>query len=324
MRENPILAFFLVFLSAAAIFAGPETAATGSDNPPAVAATIKPLDGLVAAVMAGAGTPTLLIPGGESPHIHTVRPSEARVIASADLVFWIGPTLESSYAKTLKALARGKVVTMTEVPGIELLAERGAGIARHDHGDDHEVVRAGTDLDPSRVDPHIWLDPVNAKAMVRAIADALAEADPARADLYRSNAAKMDARLDALDSELKSELAGVRDIPFITYHDAYQYFERRYGLDNAGAVALSPEQQPGARHLSDLREVIANEKVVCVFTEPQFRPALAETLVTGTKARIGTLDPESQPAIAAGPDFYFGLMRALAKDLRACLAPSGG
>jgi len=323
MPKRRFLPFLLPFLSAAAIFAASGTASSARENPPDVAVTIKPLHGLVAAVMDGAGTPALLIPGGESPHIHAVRPSEARVIESADLVFWIGPTLESSYAKPLKALARGKVVAMTGAPGIALLAGRSAGVAPHGHGqadDGHEE----TGLDPNTVDPHFWLDPINAKAMVAVIAAALIETDPARADLYRGNAAKTEANLDALDSELQTELAPVRDIPFITYHDAYQYFERRYGLNNAGAVALSPEQQPGARHLSDLRRVIAEEHVVCVFTEPQFRPALAETLVAGTDTRIGTLDPESQPGIPAGPDFYFGLMRALAKDLTACLAPSGG
>ncbi len=323
MPKTGFSAFFAAIGFAAAIFAAPAQA-QGPESPPRVAVTIKPVHGLAAAVMEGIGTPALLLAGGDSPHTHAARPSEARLIEAADLVFWIGPMLETAYAKPIRALARGKIVTLAEAPGVELLPVRAAGIAAHeeDHDDedgDHSREPAGI-----AVDPHIWLDPVNAKAIVAAIADTLADADPRNAGAYRANATRTRARLEALNADIAAEVAPLRGVPFLTYHDAYQYFERRYGLANAGAIALSPEQQPGAKRLRALRKLIAAEGVVCVFTEPQFEPALAETLVAGTKARIASLDPEWRPELPPGPGFYFGLMRGLARDLRDCLAPSGG
>lgn len=312
---------FFAFFAAILLAAGVSAAAAAADRPPRVAVTIKPVHGLVAAVMEGIGTPALLVPAGDSPHTHAVRPSEARLIADADLVFWVGPTLETSYAKPMRALAKGTVVTLVETPGIDLLAVRVAGIAPHAHDDEDQDHEAPTGI---AIDPHIWLEPMNAKAIVAAAAAALAAADPANAETYRANASRTQARLDALDAEIKGGVAPVKGVPFLTYHDAYQYFERRYGLDNAGAITISPEQQPGLKRLRELRKLIADEGVVCVFTEPQFEPALAKTLVAGTTARIGTLDPESRPDISPGPDFYFGLMRGLAKDLTDCLTASGG
>ena len=273
--------------------------------------------------MEGVAVPALLVPAGDSPHTHTVRPSEARVIEDADLVFWIGAMLETSYAKPIRALARGEIVTLTEAPGIELLPVRAAGIAPHAHEHD-EAADHGEKPAGIAADPHIWLDPVNAKAIVAAAAQALIAVDPQNAEAYQANAARTQTRLDELDAQIKAEVAPVRDIPFLTYHDAYRYFEQRYGLNNAGAITISPEQQPGVRRLRALRQLIVEGGVVCVFTEPQFEPALAKTLVAGTEARIGTLDPESRPELPSGPDFYFGLMRGLAKDLRDCLAGSGG
>ena len=311
MPKSGFLLFSAFFLFATAIFAGESARAA---EPPKVAVTIKPLHSLVAAVMGDAGNPALLLSGGDSPHTHAARPSEARIIEDADLVFWIGPDLETAYAKPLRALVKGRIVTMIDSEGLELLPVREAGLAAHAR--DHE--------EGGNVDPHIWLDPVNAKAMVRAIAAALSEADPKRATLYGDNAVRTQARIDALNADLKAELAPVRTVSFLTYHDAFQYFERRYELTNIGAITISPEQPPGAKRLSALRAAIEEENVACVFTEPQFEPALAHTLVAGTGARIGTLDPETRPELAPGPDFYFGLMRALAHDLKACLAPSGG
>lgn len=317
---------FFAFLAAvgftAAVFTAPARAESPA-RPLQVAVTVKPVHSLVAAVMEGIGSPALLVPAGDSPHTHAVRPSEARVIENADLVFWVGPMLETSYAKPLRALARGRIVTLTETPGLELLPVRAAGIAAHgDRGE--EAGSYGGKPAGIAIDPHIWLDPVNAKAIVSAIADALAAADSQNAGLYRANAAKTQARLDELDGQIKAEVGPVRDIPFLTYHDAYQYFEWRYRLADAGAIAISPEQQPGAGRLRALRKLILANGVVCVFTEPQFEPALARTLVAGTKARLGTLDPESRLELPPGPDFYFGLMRGLARDLRDCLAASGG
>lgn len=241
-----------------------------------------------------------------------MRPSEAKTIESAQLLFWIGATLKSSFAKPIAALARGKVISLLDAPGMQVLPIRAAG-----------NIGEETDEKLGEPDPHVWLDPENARAMTRAIAAALEAADPAHAQAYAANAAEADRRLAALDAELREKLAPLRELPFIAYHDAYQYLERRYGLTDAGAVTLSPERAPGARRIDELRKIIKARQVRCVFTEPEFRPAIVRTLVAGTGAKIGTLDPEGAQ-IPAGPDFYFDLMRRVAESLRGCLTPSAG
>ncbi len=291
----------------------PPAALSAPADPPRVAVTIKPIHGLIAAVMDGVASPQLLITGADSPHTHALRPSEARLLESADLVFWIGPMMETSFAKPIAALARGKAVSLIEQSGLRLLPVRAAG--------DQAAQPAGEP--PGALDPHIWLDPDNAKAIARAAASALSAIDPGHGAIYAANAAKVEDRLAALDAEIKAELASVHDVPFITYHDAYQYFGRRYGFAFTSAVTISPEQAPGARRIRELRALIASRHIACVFTEPEFEPALAQTLVAGTGAKIATLDAELRPDLPAGPDFYFELMRGIASDLRACLAPPG-
>ena len=168
------------------------------------------------------------------------------------------------------------------------------------------------------MDGHAWLDPINAKTMADRIAQVLSAKDPAKAALYRTNADALKAKLDALDAELAKDLAPIAGRPFVVFHDALQYFERRYGLKAVGSIAISPEVAPGAKRLSALRSRVASLGAVCVFSEPQFDTRLADNVVEGTRARTGTIDPEGS-RIEPGPDLYFTLLRNLAKDLRACL-----
>jgi zinc transport system substrate-binding protein len=279
---------------------------------PRVAASIPPVHALVAGVMEGVGTPTLLVPPTASAHSFALRPSEARMLAQADLVFWIGPAYETFLEKPLAALAQaGKLVRLQEAPGLTLLEARGGGAweAHHDHGakpDDHDV------------DGHLFLDIDNAKAMVAAIAAALASADAENAQRYRGNADALAQKLDALDGELRGTLAAVKGRPFIVFHDAYQYFDRRYELNAVGSITVSPDRQPGAARLQRLRKKIGELKAVRVFAEPQFEPTLMQTVVAGTKARTGVLDYLGA-GIAPGPDHYAETMRALARSLTDCL-----
>ncbi len=297
---------------------GPATAA------PKVVASIKPVHSLVAGVMRDLGEPVLLITGGGSPHGFSLRPSEARALSEADVVFWVGGGLEASLAKPLAALAGGRaeVITLSQVEGLRLLKSRAGGTweapaESHDHGRD-----TGSHGADNQADLHLWLDPLNAIAIVRAAVAALARADPANAAGYRRNGADTIKEIEALDREIAGTLAPVRGRPYVVFHDAYQYFERRYRLSAAGAVAANPERPPGARRLSEIRSKIAALGAVCVFTEPQFRPALVDTLIAGTAARSAVLDPLGAD-LPAGPDAYFALMRSLAASLRDCLLPEG-
>lgn len=303
-----------------------------------VMVTIKPVHALVARVMDGAGTPGLLVSGSASPHTFAMKPSEARALHAATVFFRVSEQIEPFTRKILTSLpASVRVVTLADAKGVELLDKRGGDTFEvHDHGKDHNNRDShdGHDDDhgtkPSDHDDHardenavrdghVWLDPRNAKAMVDAIAAALGEADPANAATFNANAQRLKSELDALESEISASLAPVTSKPFVVFHDAYQYFERRFGLNAVGSITVSPEVQPSARRLKEIRQKITGLGASCVFAEPQFSQKLVNAVTEGTGARSGTLDPEGA-TIAEGPQAYMDLMRGLASGLKACLS----
>jgi zinc transport system substrate-binding protein len=300
---------------------------------PRVVVSIKPLHSLIAGVMAGVAVPELLLAGGESPHSYALRPSQAAYLAKADAIFWIGPQLEGFLARPLQSLGtKAKVVTLVEAPGIRLLPARSGGAwEAHDLEDDdhhgageekdhhHADEQAHAQQDHRGNDPHLWLDPQNAKVIARLAAVELGRLFPAQRTRLEDNAEAVAAQLDALDGELRQRLAPVQGRPFIVFHDAYQYFEARYGMSAAGAITLSPEQAPGAQRLREIRETIRARGARCVFAEPQFTPRLVATVIEGSGARQGVLDPDGGSGLEPGPQAYFMLMRQLGENLRACL-----
>jgi zinc transport system substrate-binding protein len=290
------------------LWAGAAVAEEG--RAPRVVASILPVHSLAAGVMAGVGAPVLLLPAAASPHTYSLRPSEAARLAEADVVFWIGPGLESFLAKPLATLAASaRVVALAEVEGV----------ARLSLGEEQEAPHEEEDHAHGAHDPHVWLDPDNARAMTRAIAATLAEADPLHAARYRANAERLDARIEALDDEIALRLAPLRGTGFVVFHDAYRHLVRQYGLAQRGVITIDPERGVGARRLADLRARIEAGEVACVFGEPQFRPDLVATLIEGTSARAGTLDPLGR-GLTPSPDAYFQLMRGLANALADCLS----
>jgi zinc transport system substrate-binding protein len=277
---------------------------------PRVVASIKPVHSLVAAVMGELGSPGLLVRGNASPHIHTLRPSDAAALEGADLVFWTGAELFLTDA--VATLAPGATsIALGETAGIELLPLREGGAFDDDHGD----VAAGQ----GRWDMHFWLDPANAAVMVGRIAEALAVADPENAAIYAANAQQEQRALRTLTASLDAALGPVRDKPFIVFHDAYQYFERRFGLSVTGTLTVLPDSPPGAQRIAELRDRVAHGEAVCVFAEPQFDRAILETIVAGTAARAGTLDPEGA-GLPEGPGLYAALLEELAGALLECLS----
>lgn len=291
-------------------------------------ASVPPLHSLVAGVMAGVAKPVLLIPGGASPHGASLRPSQARALATAQVVFWIGGGLETVLEKPLAALAgAARVVEVSAQPGIARLRLRRGG-AWKAHGDAAEAAeKAETETGdrggaPGAYNPHVWLDPVNARRIVEIAVAALGEADPGNAAAYLENGARLSRDLANLDRELAGLLGPVRGAPYVVFHDAFPYLERRYRLNAVAAVSLNPEVPPGARRLVELRRRIAGLGAVCLFGEPQFRPALLESLIRDTGARAGVLDPLGA-ALKPGPEAYFRLMRGLARALADCLGEAG-
>ena len=301
-------AIIMALLAIAIVAWGVRPAAAAA---PRVVVSIAPLHSLVAGVMAGVGRPHLLVAGGASPHDYTLRPSDARALAAADIVFRVGPGADGILDRPLAALAgRARVIRTIETPGVTVLPARAGGVfAPHDHGGDGA----------RSPDPHLWLEPANAAAIVAEAVAVLAAHDPARAATYRANGARSAARLAALRGELAAIVRPVAGTPFVVFHDAYQYFERAFGLAARGALTLATDRQPGVRRVAALRAAIVAGKAVCVFAEPQFPPALVATITAGTTARAGTLDPLGA-ALPPGPEHYFMLLRGLATALVDCLS----
>jgi zinc transport system substrate-binding protein len=293
-----------------------------------VVVTIKPLHALVTQVMSGVGVPELLVKGAASPHSYALKPSEARVLNNADLFFRMSETVESFTAKVVKSLPkRVEVVTLQDAPGMKLLAQRtGATFEPHSHGKDkaHGHGHSHSHDKPKKgdaIDGHAWLDPDNAKAMVDRIQQALGAKYPDHAAAFKTNAAALAAKLDALAAELDRDLKPIADKPYIVFHDAFQYLERRFGLNVVGSISINPEVPPSAKRLTELRRKIQSLSAVCVFAEPAFDRRLVDNLIEGTSARTGMLDAEGG-SLDPGPDLLFALMRKLASALKGCLAPT--
>jgi zinc transport system substrate-binding protein len=289
----------------------------------AVVATIKPVHALVAQVMGDTGQPKLLVGGTASPHTYSLKPSDAKALNNARLIFRVSEDIEPFTRKIVAALPKTvTVITLAGAPGLTLLDKRSGNTFEahdHDHGHDqgHGDHHEAETKDPVR-DAHIWLDPRNGVAMVKEITRALSEAAPDKAATFEANATAAIADIEAAATEIDAELASVKGKPFVVFHDAYQYFEERFKVPAAGAITISPEVQPSAKRLGEIRRKIKDLDVACVFAEPQFKSKLVATVVEGTGAKAGTLDPEGA-SIEAGPDAYVSLLKNLAQGLKGCL-----
>ena len=312
-----------ILLSLATLFlvSGPVAAKA----PPRIVASIPPVHALVAQVLAGVGEPYLMVKGTASPHSSVLKASDAAALERADLVFWMGPALEPFLGRALRPAARSvDAIDLSKIDGLIRHPIRAGAIWPPD---DHPAAKSrprGSDAGYTRdarggFDPHLWLSPVNAAMMIDHIAVAVAKRDPARAALYRRNASRARASLAALDAALARMLEPVRGRPFIVFHDAYQYFDRHYRLAAAGAILLHDGDRPGVKRLRDIRAAIAGRGIVCVFSERQTNSRLVSTVIEGTGARTGALDPLGVGQ-APGPRAYEEVLRDLAKRLVDCLA----
>ena len=440
-----------------------------------VVASVKPLHSLVSGVTEGVQKPDLIVKGAASPHTYSLKPSQAKQLEEADLVFWMGHELESFLEQPLEAIAtKAKVVELIDSQGLKRLDMREGGAfddhGHDDHGqgedseeghDDHageghafewagifklsaedytwtfakvdgdyadpmmkmvflrtssggeegieeqeEVAErlikqqssvrrnhdgrlipdeenayqlvfdanrnvtkmrinikkegyyafftehmpfefeagehflknvSGKDIEPTAQEPeaghhdhhghgefdvHVWLDPENAKVLVQEIKEALVELDPSNAGKYEANAKNLMLKLDRLISEISVKLASSKGKGFVLFHDAYQYFEERFGMTAVGSITVSPEVVPGASRIRELKDKIVELNAHCVFSEPQFQPKIVFTVAEGTQANTGVLDPLGA-SIADGPELYFTLIRDMANSLQECLSKRG-
>ena len=440
-----------------------------------VVASVKPLHSLVSGVTEGVQKPDLIVKGAASPHTYSLKPSQAKQLEEADLVFWMGHELESFLEQPLEAIAtKAKVVELIDSQGLKRLDMREGGAfddhGHDDHGqgehseeghDDHageghafewagifklsaedytwtfakvdgdyadpmmkmvflrtssggeegieeqeEVAErlikqqssvrrnhdgrlipdeenayqlvfdanrnvtkmrinikkegyyafftehmpfefeagehflknvSGKDIEPTAQEPeaghhdhhghggfdvHVWLDPENAKVLVQEIKEALVELDPSNAGKYEANAKNLMLKLDRLISEISVKLASSKGKGFVVFHDAYQYFEERFGMTAVGSITVSPEVVPGASRIRELKDKIVELNAHCVFSEPQFQPKIVFTVAEGTQANTGVLDPLGA-SISDGPELYFTLVRDMANSLQECLSKRG-
>ena len=294
-----------------------------------VVASIKPIHSLVSYVMDGVGTPSILVDGSSSPHTFQLKPSHAQMLQDADIVFWIGEDLESFLETPLESIAtNAKKITLMELDDIELLKFREKHIfeehAGHDdHGDEHEEGHDehedehghNDEHNHGEFDIHFWLDPAIAKVIVKNIADELSNIDVANKATYEANASKAISELDELIAETKLKIN--KNATYVVFHDAYQYFEERFGIEVLGALSVNPEILPGAKQLAEIREVIEHENVNCIFSEPQFNPSIAKTIAADTGVKAAVLDPlgaELDPS----KDLYFDLIADMASSFSGC------
>lgn len=325
----------LVPQSLAASLAASLLAGTALADVPNVAVDITPVHSLVSRVMEGVGEPSLIVASGASPHEYNLRPSEADALQNADLVFWVGHDLTPWLEDAIKTLASdATVVELIEANGTtELPMREGALFEAHqhhdeddaaehegeghdDHADHEEEDHAGHDHDGH--DPHAWLSPDNGAAWLNAIAAALSAADPDNAGAYYANAAAGREELTALRAEINGVLEPVRGGNFIVFHDAYQYFEVAFDFPASGAISVSDASDPSPARIAEIQARVADQNVTCIMSEPQFNPGIVASVMDGSDARTGVMDPLGS-GLEPGADLYPQLLRNLATSLANCL-----
>ncbi len=278
-----------------------------------VVASIKPIHSLVASVMEGVGTPELTVRGGSSPHTYSLAPTDAEALQNAKVIFWVGHEMEAFLEKPLEALPSGATV-------VSLMDNKSLGLfaVREGDGFDPDEHKGEEEHEHGEMDPHVWLDPRNAAVMVDEIAATLAKADPENAQRFIENAARTKQQLVVLESEIAQEVAPLKDKHFITFHDAFQYFEKRFEIPSSGAISIHPENPPGAKGVREIKDRLQSANVTCVFSEPQFDSKLVNLITEGTDVKTGVLDAEAG-TLEPGPALYGQLLRNIAKSLQECL-----
>ena len=308
-----------------------------------VVTSIKPIHSLVSYIMDGVGTPDLIVDGYNSPHGFSLKPSHAKMLQEADMVVYVGEGIEEFLEKPLESISKNSVkFELMNQSGIKKLKFRernifgdhddhddhGHGKKKkddHDDHDEHDKKAKKDDHDDhghddhghghGEFDPHIWLDPMNAKIIVKKVTNQLSKLDNENSSIYKSNSKKALKEIDKLIKEVKSSIN--KDAKVVVFHDAYQYFEKRFNVNIIGALTVNTDVLPGAEQLAEIREVIEHEKVTCVLSEPQFNPDIVKTIANDTKINSGVLDPLGAN-LNKGKNLYFNLIKNISASLKNC------
>ncbi|MDA9667617.1 zinc ABC transporter substrate-binding protein [Candidatus Pelagibacter sp.] len=310
-----------------------------------VVTSIKPLHSLASYLMDGVGKPDLIVDGYASPHGFSMKPSHAKMLQNADLIFWVGEDLENFLEKPLNSIAKkAEKIELIDIKGLNVLKFRERNIFdEHDDHDDHEghskkkkddhddhddhdghAKKKKDDHDDhndheghghGEYDPHIWLDPINAKVILKEMTEHLIENDSKNASTYKSNLDKALKDIDKLTMDVMTELN--QSVASIVFHDAYQYFEKRFNVNILGAFTVNTDVMPGAEQLAQIREIIEHDKVSCVFSEPQFNTDIIKAVAKDMNIKTGVIDPLGA-TLDPGKDLYFDLIRNMSASFKGC------
>ena len=312
-----------------------------------VVTSIKPLHSLASYLMDGVAKPDLIVDGYASPHGFSMKPSHAKMLQNADLIFWVGEDLENFLEKPLSSIAKkAEKIELMETKGLQVLKFRERNIFdEHDDHDDHDdhdghAKKKKDDHDDhddhdghakkkdghddhddheghahGEFDPHIWLDPINAKVILNEMVEHLIENDPKNEAKYKSNLDKALKDIDKLTIDVMTELSN--SVSSIVFHDAYQYFEKRFNVNVLGAFTVNTDVMPGAEQLVEIREIIEHDKVSCVFSEPQFNPDIIKAVAKDMNIKTGVIDPLGA-TLNPGKDLYFDLIRNMSSSFKGC------
>jgi zinc transport system substrate-binding protein len=297
-----------------------------------VVTSIKPLHSLASYLMDGIGKPGLIVDGYASPHSFSMKPSHAKMLQNADIVFWVGEGMENFLKKPLSSIAKkAKKIELIEVKGLNILKFRERNIFEEHNHDDHakkeddhddhdhdDHAKKKDDHDGHAhgdYDSHIWLDPMNAKVILNKMAEHLIENDTENTSKYKNNLKKALKEIDTLTIQVMTELN--KSLPSIVFHDAYQYFEQRFNVNILGAFTVNPDVMSGAEQLAKIREIIEHENVACVFSEPQFNPDIINAVAKDMKIKTGVLDPLGA-TLDSGKNLYFDLIKNMSLSFKDC------
>ena len=372
LTKSTIILSFLSFL----------TFFTSANADIKVVASIKPIHSLASYLMDGVAKPDLIVDGYASPHGFALKPSHAKMLQNADIVFWVGEDLENFLEKPLDSIAKkAEKIELLEIKGLNKLKFRERNIfddhddhGHDDHGhkkkddhddhddhakkeddhDDHDHKKKDDHDDHDHAkkedghkeddhddhehkkkddhddhddhdgheghhhgehDPHIWLDPINAKVILNEMVEHLIENDAKNASTYKSNLEKALKDIDKLTIEVMTDLN--QSTSSIVFHDAYQYFEKRFNVNVLGAFTVNTDVLPGAEQLEEIREVIEHDKVACIFSEPQFNPDIINAVAKDMDIKTGVLDPLGA-TLTPGKTLYFDLIKNMSKSFKGC------
>ena len=268
-----------------------------------VVTSIKPVALLTQAIAGGEVETQLLLPPGASPHTYQLRPTDRQLLASAGLIVWIGPDVETFLQKLL---------ANDEFSGRVMGLSRAIGLASHGSRGAH---KSSESLDQ---DPHTWLDPDNIPSMARALAERLKALPGANKSALDRNLQQFLSDFSAQDKSLRQRFASLGHVSLFAYHDAFRRYANSYDLPVAGVLTLNPERAPGARHLAELQSQLRKATNPCLLTEPQFSSRWWQTLISSKIAVVTSVWDPLGTDIAPGPEGFLRYEQAMADAVIAC------